>query len=57
MLIYSTAELRDGRRILMLYQTDISQDDFVRANDAFRAAETPDDPLQEVAPPDLIAVS
>ena len=38
MLIYSTAELRDGRRILMLYQTDISQDDFVRANDAFRAA-------------------
>jgi hypothetical protein len=31
----TSAKLRDGREILMLYRTDLSQEDFVRANKAF----------------------
>jgi hypothetical protein len=36
--IKSSAHLRDGREILMLYRTDISEEDFVRANSAFLTA-------------------
>jgi hypothetical protein len=32
------AELRDGRKVLMLFKSDISDDDFVRANHAFLSA-------------------